>query len=225
MIAAPSTSREATLTGVATGLAGTLTAKVINPPAGTVVVAETTSNITEGPTGTYTWVFTTPSSAGQYLIVWDYGGSEDPVEELEVTASGTAAPSYDLSTDVGKVRLEIGDTETDTPEFVDEEITYFLSVEGSVLGAAARACEALAAKFARQYDFQTDDQRFQRSQMSKQYADLASTLRSRAGGVVTTSPTRVDGYSDDIANNEVSTASTGGRGRVRRGWFRQDVPH
>lgn len=93
MIAAPSTSREATLTGVATGLVGTLTARVINPPAGTVVVAETTSNITEGPTGTYTWVFTTPSSAGQYLIVWDYGGSEDPVEELEVTWSSAAAAS------------------------------------------------------------------------------------------------------------------------------------
>lgn len=93
MIAAPLTSREATLTGVATGLAGTLTAKVINPPAGTVVVAETAANITEGPTGTYTWVFTTPAAAGQYLIVWDYGGAEDPVEELEVTWSSAAAAS------------------------------------------------------------------------------------------------------------------------------------
>lgn len=130
----------------------------------------------------------------------------------------------DLTTDLAKTRLEIGDTDSTAALFADEELNVFLSAEGSVLGAAARACEALAAKYARQYDFQTDDQSFKRSQISKAYADKAKELRARSGGVSTVSPTRIDGYSDDIANNETSGASSGGRGRVRRGWYQQDVP-
>lgn len=224
MIAAPSTSREATLTGAPTGLTGTLTFQVYDAPTGGTVLAETTSGITEVDTGVYSKTFTTPSTRGQYLILWTNAGTV-AAEDLEITASGTAAPAYDLDTDAGKVRLEIGDTDTTAAELLDEEIAYFLSTEGSVLGAAARACEALAAKYARQFDFQTDDQSFKRSQISKAYADKAKELRARAGGVSTVSPTRIDGYSDDIANNETSGASSGGRGRVRRGWFRQDVPY
>jgi hypothetical protein len=142
MIAAPSTSREATLTGVATGLAGTLTAKVINPPAGTVVVAETTSGITEGPTGTYTWVFTTPSTRGQYLIVWDYGGAEDPVEELEITATGLAAessPGAGALCSLEDVRdlLQTNDDNTDQDDVITDLI--------------ARASDAILFEFAREF--------------------------------------------------------------------------
>lgn len=92
MISAPSTSREATLTGAPTGLVGTLTFKVINPPATADVIAETTSGITEVDTGVYSKTFTTPSTRGQYLIVWT-NGSTVITEDLEVTWSSAVAAS------------------------------------------------------------------------------------------------------------------------------------
>ena len=59
------------------------------------------------------------------------------------------AATYDLTTSVGKVRLIIGDTDTDNAVFSDAELTYFLSVNsGNVNLAAASACEAWVAKYA-----------------------------------------------------------------------------
>jgi hypothetical protein len=58
--------------------------------------------------------------------------------------------TYDLSTDVGKVRLEIGDTEAgkgvkpNNGNLSDEELQYWVSREGHVMRAVAAACEALA---------------------------------------------------------------------------------
>lgn len=57
------------------------------------------------------------------------------------------AHTYDLTTDIGKVRLLIGDTDvvpvTDA-QFSDEEIQIFLTLGGSVLAGAAKALEAWA---------------------------------------------------------------------------------
>lgn len=127
-----------------------------------------------------------------------------------------------LTSDLAQVRLEIGDTVSASALFQDEELNVFLADEGSVLGAAARACEALAARFARGYRFKTDDQEFDRSKLSAQYAEQAKCLRIRAGGTTTVVPTRVDGYSQDIANDE--TASTSAAGRVRAGYTNPDLP-
>ena len=62
------------------------------------------------------------------------------------------AATYDLTTDVGKVRLIIGDTDV-TPAtdavFTDAELTYFLTVNSSSINlAAADALEAWMAKYA-----------------------------------------------------------------------------
>ena len=58
------------------------------------------------------------------------------------------AHTYVLTTDIGKVRLLIGDTDI-TPitdaQFSDEEIQVFLTLGGSVLMGAAFALEAWAA--------------------------------------------------------------------------------
>ncbi len=59
------------------------------------------------------------------------------------------AATYDLTTNVGKVRLLIGDTDV-TPstdaQFTDEEITAFLTMaSNSILTAAGYALEAWAA--------------------------------------------------------------------------------
>ncbi len=57
------------------------------------------------------------------------------------------AHTYDLATDIGKVRLLIGDTDitpTTDAQFSDEEIQVFLTLGGSVLMGAAKALEAWA---------------------------------------------------------------------------------
>ena len=56
--------------------------------------------------------------------------------------------TYDLTNDVGKVRLNIGDTNTADAVFTDAELTVFLTAEGSVPLASAAALEAWAAKYA-----------------------------------------------------------------------------
>jgi len=60
--------------------------------------------------------------------------------------------TYDLTTNVGKIRLIIGDTDIH-PEsdaiFTDEELTYFLTANSSNINlAAADALEAWVAKYA-----------------------------------------------------------------------------
>ena len=56
------------------------------------------------------------------------------------------------TTDVGKVRLAIGDTTEATAIFTDEELQVFLTAEGSVNMAAAAALEAWAATYAANAD-------------------------------------------------------------------------
>lgn len=128
-----------------------------------------------------------------------------------------------ITTDRDMFRLELGDTETTDALFSDEECDYFLTTYGDVLVAAAYACEALARRFASAFDFSEDGQSFSRSQMSKQFAQLAVTLRRRVAGTVSTSPTtRTDGYSDDIDYSENEASS--GVGRVRVGYTSPDLP-
>ena len=56
--------------------------------------------------------------------------------------------TYDLGTDIGKVRLVISDNDIANPVFDDEEIQVFLTLEGSVNLAAAALAEAMAATYA-----------------------------------------------------------------------------
>ena len=56
--------------------------------------------------------------------------------------------SYDITTNVGKVRLTIGDTDITAEVFTDAEITYFLTVNSNNISlAAADALEAWIAKY------------------------------------------------------------------------------
>jgi len=122
-----------------------------------------------------------------------------------------------LTTPLAKVRLEIGDTDSAAALFADEEIAVKLSARAdSILLTAADLCDILARRFARAFDFESDNQKFARSQMSKQYAALAADLRSRASGVASVPSTRIDGYSQDISSEDVLTTSENARGRYRR---------
>jgi hypothetical protein len=118
------------------------------------------------------------------------------------------------NTDLERVRLEIGDTDSTEALFQDEEINEKLSQRANnVLLTAADLCEILARKFARAYDFETDGQSFKRSQMSAAYAKAAKDLRARAQGAGVVDTTRVDGYSDDIPNAAVLATDTNPRRR------------
>lgn len=121
--------------------------------------------------------------------------------------AGTAAAAITTTRD--KIRLELGDTDPDAVLFYDEEYDVWIGVRGtSYLLAAADAADAAARKFARAYDFATDGQSFKRSQMSRAFKDLAVELRNRAGGISTVDVTVIDGYSDDIANQETTGGGT-----------------
>ena len=53
--------------------------------------------------------------------------------------------TYDLTTDLGKVRLLIPDTRTATPIFQDDEIEAFMVMEHGLKRAAALALETVAS--------------------------------------------------------------------------------
>jgi hypothetical protein len=125
-----------------------------------------------------------------------------------------------------KLRLTIGDTDATAPVFSDEELDWFLSVRADdVLLAGADAADAAAAKYARAFDFSTDQQSFKRSAMYEHFMALAKTLRARASGLVvgpggaligtvsTIDSTRIDGFSDDVPNQAVGVTATNPRRR------------
>ena len=128
-----------------------------------------------------------------------------------------------VDTNLEKLRLAIGDTDVSSSGasaiFKDAELNYFLSEESNnITNSALRACYAAMAKFARAYDFETDQQVFKRSQMYQAFADLVekleaqgATLSSSTSTLITADITKVDGYSEDIQNQDVSESSTNAR--------------
>lgn len=113
-----------------------------------------------------------------------------------------------ISSDLDRVRLLIGDTDSNDPLFQDDEITYFLELAGQVvLKAAANACDAAAAKFARGFRFKTDDQEFDPTTMTANYREMAVAFRSQATGATGIVPTKIDGYSQDIPADEVAASN------------------
>lgn len=111
--------------------------------------------------------------------------------------------TYDLATDVGKVRFLIPDHDADAYELEDEEIEYFLDGAGTVGAAAVRACRWLARKYAQRASFDADGLQVQHSERAKVYAARAEELaRELLGSVGTISLEREDGYSDAATASE-----------------------
>ena len=93
-----------------------------------------------------------------------------------------------------KVRLMVGDTSSSDPILTDDEVDYFLTYRTvltptggtasvNVAAAAADAAGAIAAEYARQFDFSEDGQSFSRAQRVGHYMMLERELRSRSGAV------------------------------------------
>lgn len=89
--------------------------------------------------------------------------------------------SYDLTTDVGKIRLLIPDRTTATAFFEDDELTAMLTLEGDVRRAAALALETMASdeayvqKVIKVLDLQTNG-----AATAKELRERAAALRAQA---------------------------------------------
>jgi len=85
--------------------------------------------------------------------------------------------------EIDAIRFEIGDTDENWQLLQDEEIQYAVSMEANWIGAAARCCEAIARKFAREADYRLGPQWLNASQRSQAYKELAAELRRRAAAL------------------------------------------
>ena len=98
--------------------------------------------------------------------------------------------STDISTDLAKVRLLIGDTDTADQQMTDEEINFFIDNEHIIYMAAYRCALALVAHYARRVDKEMGDLKLLAAQRHRHYIRLAEQLLKRnvpgipsAGGV------------------------------------------
>lgn len=93
-----------------------------------------------------------------------------------------------------RVRLHIGDTDSSDPILTDDEVDDFLAqryvvdattggTTYNVVAAAADCAGAIAAKYARDFNFAEDGQRFDRAQRVGHYMSLERSLRARQGGI------------------------------------------
>lgn len=98
--------------------------------------------------------------------------------------SWTYNPSLNTSRD--RVRLYIGDTDTDDQQLSNEEIDAMLLLDASVFAAAAMAARTLAAKYARQADKWVGDLKILASQKARAYHELAETLTAKSTSFVGT---------------------------------------
>lgn len=121
-----------------------------------------------------------------------------------------------LLTDRDVIRAQINDTvEGSGPKpgtgtatnFSDNEIAGVLTIEGNANRAIARFYEILAGAWARRGLSEIGPRKEDLQKVSDAYAKLAKQWRQDYGsatrGVSTAFATRVDGYSDDIAGDDV----------------------
>lgn len=139
--------------------------------------------------------------------------------------------TYDRTTlatePVHRVRRIIGDIDVAAGDerayFSDEEITYTISAVPTEMHAAVELLEQLATLYADRATVATGAQRLNLSDISKRYEQRAAQLKARAGitdagdeinGLQ--SITKVDGYSQNIRSDAVTTDETDPDGWVEQ---------
>lgn len=118
-----------------------------------------------------------------------------------------------LLTDRDIFRAQLNDTVSGSGpkpsggNFSDNEIAGILTIEGNVNRAIARGYEILAGAWANKGLSEIGPRKEDLQKVSDAYAKLAKQWRQDYGsatrGVSTAFATRVDGYSDDIAGDDV----------------------
>jgi len=79
-----------------------------------------------------------------------------------------------------EVRFLVGDTDKDNPLVQDEEISYAIGAEASVLRAAVRVARGIAASFARTVEKQVGDLKIKAGDRYKNYLEILKTLEAEA---------------------------------------------
>ena len=108
--------------------------------------------------------------------------------------------TYDLTTDTGKVRLELGDTTAgagirpDGSNLQDEEIAVWLSREGDVMRAVAAACEALSRQWSTIADTQSGPLSESAGAVAGKWAERGKALRGTYGYGAETGSAFVGGF-------------------------------
>ncbi len=88
--------------------------------------------------------------------------------------------TYNLATDIGKIRLHINDRDTTAPKLTDEEIQYALDQKSSVGGAVVWCLQFLMAQVA-DPNFVADWLQVDNSTAYKSLADLLALKRQEFG--------------------------------------------
>lgn len=88
----PSATFTAILEGAGTGLVGTVGVRILNADTDAIVLVRQTSGIAEAVSGTYEAQLAAPSSPGEYIIVWDTGGTDPTAFASEPLTVGGVAP-------------------------------------------------------------------------------------------------------------------------------------
>jgi hypothetical protein len=94
------------------GLIGQLGWSLMDPATETLVVERRTSRITEPSPGTYFTTETAPLTADEYLIIWDYSGT-DASEDLVVQVAPIISSRYATVTDLRNYSTELVASYTD----------------------------------------------------------------------------------------------------------------
>jgi len=92
--------------------------------------------------------------------------------------------TYDIETDIGKVRFLIQDTNPDDPLLGDEEIQFTLDQHEDINLAAATAARTIARRLIRKYNVEVSGGGLSlyRKEQAEMYLKLAEDLESQAGG-------------------------------------------
>ena len=91
--------------------------------------------------------------------------------------------TYDLSTDIGKIRLIISDKDIADCHFTDEELQVFLDSEGSVNLASAAALDSWAAAYALNADSEHIGDYSYSQKITDKMLNLATRLRAADAAV------------------------------------------
>lgn len=160
----------------------------------------------------YNWAGT--ATAGNYeaelKVTIDTGVVISQLFRIKVLA---APPDFtnDTESDIGLVRLELGDdiegqgVRPDGSNLADVQIQAWLDREGSVMRAAAAACEALSRQWTVVANIQVGARREELSKVSEQWMSQAEKLRTQYGGggsgAFSTSMRRADGYAEEAESS------------------------
>ena len=133
-------------------------------------------------------------------------------ERFRVTV-GDKPPEFtnDTDSDIGQVRLELGDdvdgdgVRPNGSNFTDAQLQVWLDREGSVMCAAAAACEALARQWARVANIAVGQRKEDLGAVSDQWAKQAERLREQYGGGgsggFSIGMVRADGYAEEAESS------------------------